>query len=297
MQPVLNLIHRVIRFSGIEYLFRRFCARNKITIIMYHNPEQDSFRNHMEYLSKRYQFITLSDLINFFYSNEPVELPDYALLVTFDDGWKGNFKLLDIFREYRMRPVIFLTSHLVDTDRNFWFTICDPSDINLLKKAPSDQRLLSLKRIYDYYPEKEFPDNRQALNMTEICNMKDHVDFGSHSGYHTILTKCDFEDKKEEIQGSVARLEELLKIQIDSFAYPNGDYDDEAIDLLRRSNIKIARTIDAGWNNRKSDPFRLKVTGVSDDASISKLASEMTGISRFIQYLVRGSFNGLKPRI
>jgi hypothetical protein len=93
------------------------------------------------------------------------------------------------------------------------------------------------------------------------------------------------------------RLRELLGMPVTAFACPNGDYDSEVIDLLKESNIRVARTIDAGWNNRKSDPYKLKVTGVSDNASITKLASEMTGISRFMQYLLKGSFNGLKPRI
>jgi peptidoglycan/xylan/chitin deacetylase (PgdA/CDA1 family) len=204
---------------------------------------------------------------------------------------------LDIFREYNLRPVIFLSTHLVDTSRNFWFTICNHSDTELLKKKQSDQRLLSLKKEYDFYPEKEFPGNRQVLNMEEVRKMMEYVDFGSHTSFHTVLTKCDPEEKSNEIKGSVVRLKELLGIPVTAFACPNGDYDSEVIDLLKESNIRVARTIDAGWNNRKSDPYKLKVTGVSDNASITKLASEMTGISRFMQYLLKGSFNGLKPRI
>jgi peptidoglycan/xylan/chitin deacetylase (PgdA/CDA1 family) len=297
IDPLLNLIHWILRFSGTAYLFRMIFARNNITIVMYHKPEEELFRVHMNYLSQQYNFITLSDLIETLYSEKPSDLPKYALLVTFDDGWKENFKLLDIFREYNMRPVIFLSSHLVDTNRNFWFTTCNPSDTESLKKMSSDQRLLALEKAYDYYPEKEFPENRQALNLDELGKMKDHADFGSHTCYHTILTKCDFKDKTGEIKGSVERLEELLGMRVTSFAYPNGDYDNEVIDLLRESNIKVARTIDAGWNNWKTDPYKLKITGVSDDASVTKLASEMTGISRFMQYLVKGSFNGIKPII
>jgi poly-beta-1,6-N-acetyl-D-glucosamine N-deacetylase len=264
---------------------------------MYHNPEEDVFRKHLEFLSKRYKFITVSGLIDFYYSSKKIDLPEYALLITFDDGWKENFRLLDIIREYQIRPVIFLSSHLVGTNRNFWFTTGTNTETESLKKMPYDQRLLSLKSAYDYYHEKEFSDNRQALNMDEINRLKEYVDFGCHTCFHSVLTKCDYEGKVREIKGSVEKLEELLGQQMVSFAYPNGDYDNESIELLKKCNIKIARTIDAGFNSRRSDPYRLKVTGASDNATITKLASEMTGISRFMQYLVKGSFNGLKPRI
>jgi poly-beta-1,6-N-acetyl-D-glucosamine N-deacetylase len=297
MRSVLSTIHWIIRYSGAAYLIRRVFARNNITIVMYHNPGEDDFRNHLKYLSGKYQFITLSELIDFFYTDVPVALPEYPFLITIDDGWKENYRLLDIFREFKVRPVIFLSSHLVDTDRNFWFTACSQSEVESLKKKPSDQRLLALKTEFDFYPEKEFPGNRQVLNMDEICKMKEYVDFGSHTCFHTILPKCDLHGKISEINGSVDRLNELLEQPLTSFAFPNGDYEDESIELLKKCNIKIGRTIDAGWNNRKSNPYKLKVTGVSDDASITRLASELTGISMFMQYLLKGSFNGLKPKI
>ena len=297
LNSILSTIHFIIRYTGAAYLIRRFFARKSITIIMYHNPEENVFRTHVEFLSKRYRFITLSDLIDFYYSPMKPGLPEYALLVTFDDGWKENCRLLDIIREYNIRPLIFLSSHLADTSRHFWFTACSDSETETLKNMPSDQRILWLKEIYGYYPEKEFPEKRQALNIDEINRVKEYVDFGSHTSFHTVLTKCDPEGKAAEIIGSVEKLEELLDREVSSFAYPNGDYDGESIELLKQCNIKIARTIDAGWNNRRTDPYRLKVTGASDDATVTKLASEMTGISRYMQYFLKGSFNGLKPRI
>jgi peptidoglycan/xylan/chitin deacetylase (PgdA/CDA1 family) len=297
VKSVFNFAYRVLFYCGATNLFRWIFARTNITVVTYHNPEAEIFRTHMNYLSQRYNFISLSDIIDVFYSYRPSTLPKYSLLVTFDDGWKENFQLLNIFREYRLRPVIFLSTHLVDTFRNFWFTICPVEKVEALKEKQSDDRLKYLKETYDYFPEKEFPVNRQVLNIEEIFQMADYVDFGSHTAYHTILTKCSAEEKEKEIKGSFYRLEQLLNTKVTSFAYPNGDYDDTIIDILKKNGIKVARSIDAGLNKRNSDPFRLKVTGVSDNASIPKLASELTGISRYIQYLKNGSFLGLKPKV
>jgi peptidoglycan/xylan/chitin deacetylase (PgdA/CDA1 family) len=292
---ILNPIYFLFRYSGISKLFRKIFAQRNITIIVYHKPEVDFFRKHINYLNKKFHFISLSDLLAFFYGSKPSTMPEYALLITFDDGWKENFRLIDILTEFRIRPIIFLSSHLVNTYRNFWFTVCNKAEIKRLKKMATHQRLSDLSIRYDYYQEKEFPENRQVLNLDEIQKMKDLVDFGSHSSFHPILTKCNQQEKENEINGSLEKLEELLGIPVTSFAYPNGDYDQELVEILKAGNIKIARTTDAGWNNRSSNPFGLKVTGVSDNASIDKLAFELTGLSRYIQHLFNGSFNGTKP--
>lgn len=239
----------------------------------------------------------MSDLLDLFYSDKPFTIPEYALLITFDDGWKENYNLMDIITEYKIRPVIFLTSHLINTNRNFWFTICKKDESDRLKKISNIQRLNDLLSEYDYYPEKEFPDSRQVLNLEEIQKMRGLVDFGSHTCFHPILPKCNLQEKSSEINGSMERLEEILGMPVTFFAYPNGDYDQQTIEILKNSRIKIARSTDAGWTNRKSDPYRLKITGVSDNATVTKLASELTGISLFIQYLLMGSFNGKKPII
>jgi peptidoglycan/xylan/chitin deacetylase (PgdA/CDA1 family) len=297
LNPILNLIYCILRYSGIANLIRKIFARRNITIVVYHNPEEDTFRKHMNYLSERFNFISLSDLIEFYYSDKPFPMPEYALLITFDDGWKENHKLINTITEYKFRPVIFLSSHLINTNRNFWFTNCNPAETKRLKRMSTTQRLNILLNGYNYYPEKEFPENRQVLNLNELRKLKEIADIGSHTCFHPILTKCNFQEKSNEIKGSVERLEELLGMPVTSFAYPNGDYDQKTIEILKAGNIKIARTTDAGWNNRKSDPYRLKVTGVSDNATVSKLAFEITGISRYFQHLLNGSFNGIKPMI
>jgi hypothetical protein len=46
-----------------------------------------------------------------------------------------------------------------------------------------------------------------------------------------------------------------------------------------------------GWNDASSDPFRLKVLGVSDQASINRLAADLSGatsnIARLRQAIAR----------
>jgi peptidoglycan/xylan/chitin deacetylase (PgdA/CDA1 family) len=152
--------------------------------------------------------------------------------------------------------------------------------------------VLLIRYLYDF--DKEYVGERQALSLQEIDMMKMDVDFGLHTCNHPILTKCSTEEKRHEIVECKTRVEEILGHPVVSFSYPNGDYDDECIEILKESGVKIARTTDAGWNHARLNPYKLKVTGVSDNSSKNKLIAELTGIPMFLQYLSLGRINGIK---
>lgn len=292
-----TVVFFLIRYSGLAALIRFVYARNRVSIVLYHNPAPDDFKRHLEYISRKYNLISLPDLRHAMNIGNMKSIPKYALIVTMDDGWKENFELVPLFMKYGFRPTIFLTSHIVGTNRHYWWTHCPEKEIDHLKVLSGEKRAAILMEKYAFEKNMEFPGDRQALSYDEIHKMKEYVDFGLHTCYHPILPKCSHAEKKEEIFSCVSKVEEVLGYRADTFAYPNGDYDQESIEMLKEAGVKIARSIDAGWNDNLSDPYRLKVTGVSDNASLTKLIAELTGISMFVQYMVYGSFNGKKNKI
>jgi peptidoglycan/xylan/chitin deacetylase (PgdA/CDA1 family) len=295
-QTVFSFFFFIVRYSGLAELVRFCCARNRVTILMYHNPKYSVFEKHLDYLTRRYNLISASDLVNALDAKDFSHLPNYALLLTFDDGWKENYELLPLIKQYNCRPIIFLASDMINTHRRYWWTICKPEEAVALKKIPNTQRQIVLKEKFDYEVTKEYPKDRQVLNLIEIEDMKAHVDFGLHTATHPILTSCNSVEKKIEIEQAKVKLEELLQTKVYAFSYPNGDYDPETKELLKDNGIAIARTINVGWTDAASDRYQLRVTGVSDTASESKLITEMTGLSMYIQYLLKGSLNGTKEK-
>ena len=79
------------------------------------------------------------------------------------------------------------------------------------------------------------------------------------------------------------------------FAYPNGTYGDRDRALCEKAGYQSARTVDAGWNDIRTDPYRLKSMVVSDKAAVSLLALSLTGIPMYFRYLKKGSWNGKQP--
>jgi peptidoglycan/xylan/chitin deacetylase (PgdA/CDA1 family) len=291
-----SFAHWLIRCSGTAFLIRHILARKKVTIVLYHNPPVEIFEKHLNYFSERYNLISLTDFSEAYYSKKLDTLPKYALVITLDDGWKENYKLLPAIRKYQFRPTVFLTSHIINTERHFWWTECTLKDLNRFKQIPNHQRLSELKDKYGYYPEKDYPGDRQALNLQEIEEMKEVVDFSLHTCYHPVLSQCSKEEIRKEIETCKTKIEYILGRPVDSLSYPNGDYNEHCIQVLIERGVKIARTTDAGWNDHTSDPYKLKVTGVSDNGSINKLIAELTGIPMYFQHLFQGSFNGTKKK-
>ncbi|MGQ9570400.1 MAG: polysaccharide deacetylase family protein [Thermodesulfovibrionales bacterium] len=293
---ISNLLKEIasffIRYSGILFLIRNIYAKKKVSIIVYHNPKPDILDKHLKYLSKRYNFISLDSLVNAIHSKNWANIPQRGLVITLDDGHKGNFDLLKSFKKYGVVPTIYLCSQISNTNRHYWFRI-NGVDTNVLKKYSNRERIIFLREKFGFTPTKEYPEEqRQALNKKEIMLMNGFVDFQSHSRFHPILTVCTYDECKKEIVQSKNEIEELLGEKCKHFAYPNGDYTEREIELVKKAGYLSARTIDVGWNDIKTNPYKLKAKMVTDNASINLLAAQLSGITQFFRYFLKGGFTG-----
>jgi len=293
MKVIKEIAGFIFRFSFISLLIKNIFCRNKVTIIFYHNPNPEIFKRHIEYLSKHYNFISLNRLVDAIFEKNWSIIPKKSLVITIDDGHRCNYKLLDIIKKYKIFPTEYICSHIVSTNRKFWWMTEFPY-YPILKKYNNKLRLQVLKDKVNYEQKKEY-STRQALNLEELKEMSTFVDFQSHSKFHPILINCTNEECKEEIKGSKAYLEKLLNKKINHFSYPNGDYSEREINFLKDCGYKSGRTLDVGWNNINTDVYKLKSMVIEDDASINILNGQISGVFPYFKYFFRGSINGKRP--
>jgi peptidoglycan/xylan/chitin deacetylase (PgdA/CDA1 family) len=297
---IKEILAILIRCSGAPFLIREVLRRNRVTILMYHDPTPEVFAKHLKYLSRRYHFITLNQCVNTIHTRDGSKLPPKSLVVTFDDGYAGNYQLLPLFKAYNIHPTIYLCSQIIDTHRHLWFRTDGVRERQQkgyresLKKLPNRERLARLKTDYNFDPQKEFP-NRQTLNRAELNEMTAHVDFGGHTQFHPILTTCTDDELRQELEGCKQDLEALLGQPCEHFCYPNGDYTEREIDAVKRCGYQSARTSDCGWNDTTTDPYRLKAMDIADDATLNGLIAQMSGAFQYLKYALKGSFNGTHP--
>lgn len=213
--------------------------------------------------------------------------------ITFDDGHKGNVELLPLIKKYNLTPVIYLCSQVVATNHPFWWKCLKQQSVVCYKKCTNKERLRLLKDKKLYYPEMVVSPPH-GLTKDDINRLKKYVIFGSHTRIHPILPQCTQEEQWDEIAHSKKELEKLCDCPIEHFAYPNGDYNNYSIECVKLAGYKTARTTDAGWNDKNTHLYKLKVIGISDDADLFKLRFQLSGLSLWLQYLLKGSFRGKK---
>jgi len=285
---IKEILAIAIRLSGIPFLIREVLCRNKATILMYHAPKPDVFAKHLTYLSKRYHFITLDSLVDAIRNRDWSKITPKSLVITIDDGHAGNYALTALFKRYNIRPTIYICTQIINTHRHFWFKADGLRERRYkkyresLKRTSNQKRLARLKAEYGFEPQKGFPD-RQALNRRELVDMAPYVDFQVHTQFHPILTTCTDGACQKEIWGCKRDLEALLNIKCDHFSYPNGDYTEREIDIVKQCGYKSARTSDGGWNDIHTHPYRLKAMDITNDASINQLIAQMSGAFQFLK--------------
>jgi peptidoglycan/xylan/chitin deacetylase (PgdA/CDA1 family) len=276
--PMKQAIAGMVRWTGIGALMRFGLARRNATIVVYHDPKPDVLREHLAWFAERYHFTTIDALADAIETGRWDALPPYPLIITFDDGHRANAMLEPLFREFGVRPTIFLCSRIVGTARPYWWktAAAERIGVELLKLVPDAERRQRLADFGDD-PDRDGIE-RQAMTWDEVQGMSDIVDYGGHTRHHPILPRCDNQQVAEEIELCKTELEGALGKPCQHFAFPNGDFTERELAAIRHAGYRTARSINPGWNGPCSDPLQLKAFPVSDDASVAWLSVQLTGI-------------------
>jgi poly-beta-1,6-N-acetyl-D-glucosamine N-deacetylase len=274
-----RLLLKLIRFSGL-HLFFRYLQKNRVTIIFYHDIDQESFEKQIKYLIRYYNIISLNTLADFLYKKN-VKLPPRSVMITFDDGHAGNFKLLEIIKQFQIKPTIFLTTNLIGSTRPLWFNLSLKGDKFIyLRSVTNNERLEYLKNNYN--KELNIPV-KHCLSWSEVIEMSEFVDFQSHTLEHPFLPQCTKEEMKEEVVKSKTIIEDKLRKDVFAIAYPNGDYSPLVIDTVKHSNYILGFTTVPEYVNKQTNPFTLSRFSMNDTDDINDFILRHTGTWFFLR--------------
>jgi peptidoglycan/xylan/chitin deacetylase (PgdA/CDA1 family) len=272
-QRLRLLTFRALRMSLAPLVSRRLLQRERVTVVVYHDPDPVRFERHLTVLQSRYAIIDLRAYIESVRNGTVGRLPRRSLIVTLDDGHRRNRDLLPVLERLGVPVTIFVCSSIVGTDRRYWFKHVD--DSGPLKRMSDAARLEHLR-------ERGFVDtdgNREALSDTEIRQMCGPlVDFQSHTLTHPILPQCDAAKARAEIAESRHALRSRYGFDIYAFAYPNGDYSRREMALVHEAGYLCAVTTKPGFNDSDTDPFQLKRIVIDDHDGIDELIVKASGV-------------------
>jgi peptidoglycan/xylan/chitin deacetylase (PgdA/CDA1 family) len=280
-----NLLSLKFRVSGFPWLLRHTLQQKRTTILMFHHPEVDFFDQALTALKKRYNIIPFSLFLESL-RDQAIKLPKRSLILTFDDGWISNFTLLPVLQKHKAPVTIFLMAGIADTMHQPWFYVTkDRTFKESLKNMSDSTRIAALKR-FGFEESRKF-EERIILNREEIKVMQDSelVEFGSHTLTHPILPRCSDSKAAKEIQLSKEKTEALTGKPCSIFSFPNGEYSERDIRICKKTGYEAAVTLDAGYNSKKTDPFKLKRVSVPDNGTISELLVKASGTWAFFKVL------------
>ncbi|CAB3704175.1 polysaccharide deacetylase family protein [Paraburkholderia rhynchosiae] len=277
---IKEILAGLLVLTGLARATRIFLWRDRVAVLLYHDPDPVTLDRHLRYLRKICDLVPLTD----------VRAPGTGrprAAITLDDGHAGNAALLPIFIKHNVRPTIFLCSRIVGRPRTHWWL--HPGSLSAgherLKRMTNAERLAELAAQGF---QQDIDDRPTGLSLEQMEAMRSHVDFQAHTRFHPVLTRCTDAECASEITDSKHELEALLNNACEHFAYPNGNYGEREVDLVKAAGFRSARTCDIGWNDQRSDPFRLRTIIVDDTASTRRFAAQLTGIPLFLRYLKEG---------
>jgi peptidoglycan/xylan/chitin deacetylase (PgdA/CDA1 family) len=230
-----------------------------IPILMYHSVDTAStdayrrwvvsparFARHMAYLAEHdYRPLSMSRLASLISAGLPA--PDRTVAITFDDGLRdfltGALPVLE--REAFPATLYVVTGHVGGTAE--WL-------------APLGE------------------GGRPMLNWMELVEIADRgVECGAHTNSHPQLDILPRALAREEIHLSKRRLEDCLRREIGSFAYPYGYASRTTRDLVRDEGFVSAVRVRHALSSSEEDVFALSRIIVTNDMDESDLGHLLMG--------------------
>jgi peptidoglycan/xylan/chitin deacetylase (PgdA/CDA1 family) len=237
-------------------------------ILAYHRVNNDEdvffpgipikrFEQQMRFLREHFTICPLKELVQ---RMKDDDLPENAIAVTFDDGYRDNYlNAFPLLKCFSVSATIFLATGAIGSKRPLWHdkvfaafrgTIVPelagfvPSNPHLsltsvkqkleaqkqileyLWAMDGEEREIAIRRLGERLEVLEMKDAetcRLMLSWEEVSAMnRDGIQFGAHTVTHPILSKLTVEDARREISGSKRTIDERLENAVTTFAYPVG---------------------------------------------------------------------------
>ncbi len=161
------------------------------------------------------------------------------------------------------------------------------SIVEELKAHKAEEIDEALDEIYNKL-KVELPTERVLLTWEEVHLMsKNGITFGSHTCKHKILTEISDAEVEYELRKSMKKLKDEHVNFIPIFCYPNGDFNSDVQNIVRKTGYVASVTTRFGCLNLfGNDRFAIKRMGVHNDVSMTRslFSFHLSGLWRYLKF-------------
>ncbi len=314
--------------SGAEAKARRAHAR-ALRILMYHGVvehlegpaafgdlfiEQDMLDLQMRHLARHFQPVPLEQAVASLRAQQP--LPDRAVAVTFDDGYRSTIThAMPVLRRHRIPAGVFVPSEQAGRGGMGWFdalrvavheawlerqsvllgqdftvdgaSIRNPADryrqfLIEIDGLPSIRRKPVVEALEQLGRSRRVVSRYPELTVAgwdewRRATADGWLTIGSHGLRHGDLTTMTPEECAEDLCRSRQQIEAELSRPCLSLAYPYGRCSPEILEAAQRAGYACALTTEDGLNTDADDPFALRRTMIGDQGSYWLFRARVSG--------------------
>lgn len=244
----------------------------------------DDFRRLFDYfLDLDYRFVSSAAVL------DGLDPARNHILLTFDDGYANNRRLLPVLKEYRIPATFFVATGFVGAETAFWWDAIyrarHREGTHATNRGRRRRALHTLSRAdaeahvrHTYGADALASVGELDRPMTEAelraFAAEDLVTIGNHTVDHTRLTMLAPAQVDTQIAEAQAFLEAVTGARPRTIAYPYGDWSPAVVAAARAHGLELGLTCDARRDSLPLGPddlFRLGRFAVfSDDAFLRR---------------------------
>ncbi len=281
-----SLIANAMIMSGaVKRAKRKVQTGDYILSLCFHAPSKLFFESCINWLIKRdFHFISVGDLEKV--ASGEIVFPKGAVVITIDDGWQSNLdNIVPVVVENKIPVTIFVSTEVVEKGNGYWWSYINEArkrglaknTVEFIKTIDNEDRIKIIEET-----KKQINLNREALTVDQIKEIakNNYISIGSHSVSHPILPKCSVEKTIFEISQSKKTIEQWVDHDVKHFAYPNGDFTNREVEILKENGYTIAFSTEQKYITKEklTQLYQLPRLIMVEHASFQENICRMMGI-------------------
>lgn len=137
---------------------------------------------------------------------------------------------------------------------------------------------------------------RVMLSWDEICSMHANgITFGSHTVSHELLDRLAPQLVEAEVVESKRSIESIVGRAVDFISYPNGNFDEQTIDITRKAGYVGAFTCISGKNDSVDSPFAIRRAHIRESSCVGFDGNYSDRFFSIELSGLRGFVNSIRP--
>lgn len=274
-------------YSIASVLSQLLSERGQLIMVVFHSiflnedevsanliaPQQGVRITHFErflkhFLGREYVFVSPVDI------QRGLDHRKNYILVTFDDGYYNNTRVLPLLKTYSVPAVFFIsTSHILE-GKCFWWDVVHRERI---RQGLSDRAICSERRFLntqknhqieeyimnEFGPESLRPmgDMDRPFTPSELKSFAAEklVHIGNHTHEHAILTNYDSAETRFQLLQCQNTIRDIIGKEPIMVSYPNGYYNSKVLEATQQAGFRLGVSLKPFTNrlSHKGDMLQL----------------------------------------